>query len=51
MLPELFQADGAPRHHVADIEGRRYAVMCYPMGEHSASRGSLIALSTVEPLP
>lgn len=51
VLPELFQADGAPRHHVADIEGQRYAVMCYPMGEHSASRGSLITLSTVEPLP
>jgi len=54
VLPELFptEADGGgglPPHHLADINGQRYAVMCYPMGEHSASRGSLITLSTVEP--
>lgn len=58
VLPELFPADdaqappqaggGQPHRHLADIGGQRYAVMCYPMGEHSASRGSLITLSTVE---
>jgi len=54
VLPELFPAEaepgaGLPPYHLADIDGQRYAVMCYPMGEHSASRGSLITLSTVEP--
>ncbi|MCU6500040.1 EAL domain-containing protein [Rugamonas sp. A1-17] len=53
VLPELFPAEadadaGLPHRHLADIDGQRYAVMCYPMGEHSASRGSLITLSTVE---
>ncbi|WP_332854134.1 EAL domain-containing protein [Duganella sp. S19_KUP01_CR8] len=56
VLPALFPADGAedqagsgqPHHHLADIDGQRYAVMCYPMGEHSASRGSLITLSIME---
>ncbi|WP_229213310.1 MULTISPECIES: EAL domain-containing protein [unclassified Duganella] len=51
VLPELFPAGsdgGLPHHHLADIDGQRYTVMCYPMGEHSASRGSLITLSTVE---
>ena len=58
VLPQLFPAAAdsgtaggeAPRHaspsrHLADIEGRRYAVVVYPMGESSASRGSLITLS------
>ncbi|MYM23772.1 EAL domain-containing protein [Duganella sp. FT135W] len=49
VLPELF-APGAtlPGGHHTDIEGRRYAVRTYPMGMHSASRGSLITLSPSE---
>lgn len=35
----------SPTRHLADIDGRRYAVVVYPMGESSASRGSLITLS------
>ncbi|MBJ7309281.1 EAL domain-containing protein, partial [Rugamonas sp. CCM 8940] len=60
VLPELFPADGAAPHdgaghnshlHQADIGGLRYAVMVYPMGESSASRGSLITLSRCEVAP
>jgi len=61
VLPQLFPPAGAsapaggepprpashasPTRHLADIDGRRYAVVVYPMGESSASRGSLITLS------
>ena len=57
VLPQLFPPQGAdaapvapqraasPSRHLADIDGRRYAVVVYPMGESSASRGSLITLS------
>ena len=57
VLPELFPAGGADAdpalddagaRHLADIDGRRYAVMYYSMGEHSSSRGKLITLNTVE---
>ncbi|SFU80492.1 EAL domain-containing protein [Pseudoduganella namucuonensis] len=53
VLPQLFPADGAPPAavHEAEFDGVRYAVMAYPMGEHSASRGSLIALSRCEAAP
>jgi EAL domain-containing protein (putative c-di-GMP-specific phosphodiesterase class I)/FixJ family two-component response regulator/GGDEF domain-containing protein len=56
-LPELFpppdagvpsQADARFRHHVARVDGQRYAVVVYPMGEQSASRGSLMTLSRYE---
>jgi PAS domain-containing protein len=51
MLPELFAGDGClpPAGHLADIGGVRYTVTAYPMGLHSASRGSLITLSLGEP--
>jgi len=53
VLPELFPAGatvtGAPGSHQAEIGGRRYAVMHYAMGAYSTSRGSLIALSRMEP--
>jgi EAL domain-containing protein (putative c-di-GMP-specific phosphodiesterase class I)/CheY-like chemotaxis protein len=60
VLPELFpqsaavdagavtagqRQPGRQSSHVAVIDGQRYAVVVYPMGEHSASRGSLITLS------
>lgn len=55
VLPQLFPPDdGAPaagqgsHTHMAEIDGQRYAVVVYPMGEHSASRGSLITLSRTE---
>ena len=66
MLPQLFPPPGtddpghaageAPHHasptrHLADIDGRRYAVVVYPMGESSASRGSLITLSLTAETP
>jgi hypothetical protein len=64
VLPQLFPPAGAsgpaagepPRHssptrHLADIDGRRYAVVVYPMGESSASRGSLITLSLTGETP
>jgi EAL domain-containing protein (putative c-di-GMP-specific phosphodiesterase class I)/CheY-like chemotaxis protein len=49
VLPELFP-DGAagPSRHTASIGGQRYEVLMYPMGERSASRGSLITLSKME---
>lgn len=65
-LPQLFPPAGVavpgpvsgepPRHasptrHLADIDGRRYAVVVYPMGESSASRGSLITLSLTGETP
>lgn len=51
MLPALFAGDGClpPAGHLADIGGVRYTVTAYPMGLHSASRGSLITLSQGEP--
>ncbi|GGZ06772.1 EAL domain-containing protein [Pseudoduganella plicata] len=55
VLPQLFPPDDAgsaagqsSRTHMAEIDGQRYAVVVYPMGEHSASRGSLITLSRTE---
>lgn len=56
VLPQLFPPDataaaaghGGSVRHMAEIEGQRYAVVVYPMGEHSASRGSLITLSRTE---
>ncbi|SFM14546.1 EAL domain-containing protein [Rugamonas rubra] len=50
VLPQLFPAggaapDGAGHSHRAEIDGQCYAVVVYPMGESSASRGSLITLS------
>ena len=63
VLPQLFAPPDAgpvagepPRHaspsrHLADIDGRRYAVVVYPMGENSASRGSLITLSLTAEAP
>jgi PAS domain-containing protein len=55
VLPELFPADGdadagaaRPSRHTASVDGQRYAVLMYPMGERSASRGSLITLSKME---
>ncbi|MFS2007598.1 EAL domain-containing protein [Duganella sp. CT11-25] len=52
VLPELFPADDAgaasPSRHTASIGGQRYEVLMYPMGERSASRGSLITLSKME---
>lgn len=51
VLPELFRADGMLQRHRAAISGLHFDVMCYPMGEHSASRGSLITLSAVEQHP
>ncbi|MES2115683.1 MAG: EAL domain-containing protein [Pseudomonadota bacterium] len=50
VLPELFpdaEQAGAPAHQTV-IGGQRYAVMVYPMGARSASRGSLITLSRSE---
>jgi EAL domain-containing protein (putative c-di-GMP-specific phosphodiesterase class I)/DNA-binding response OmpR family regulator len=50
-LPELFPAAGItlpPLGHQASIDGLRYAVTVYPMGERSAARGSLITLSRCE---
>jgi EAL domain-containing protein (putative c-di-GMP-specific phosphodiesterase class I)/CheY-like chemotaxis protein len=47
-LPDLFPAAGIalpPLGHQASIDGLRYAVTVYPMGEKSASRGSLLTLS------
>ncbi|MYM74901.1 EAL domain-containing protein [Duganella sp. FT134W] len=51
MLPQLFAGDGClpPAGHLADIGGVRYTVTAYPMGLHSASRGSLITLSQGAP--
>ncbi|MTV40887.1 EAL domain-containing protein [Duganella radicis] len=52
VLPELFSdGDGAATaagQHVARVGGQRYAVLCYPMGAESASRGSLLTLSKME---
>ena len=54
VLPQLFPPDEAAapaapsagsHTHLADIAGQRYAVVVYPMGGSSASRGSLITLS------
>ncbi|MRW86707.1 EAL domain-containing protein [Pseudoduganella sp. FT26W] len=47
VLPELFPDPAClpPARHHAAIGGRRYSVTAYPMGLHSASRGSLITLS------
>ncbi|MGJ9417202.1 EAL domain-containing protein [Massilia sp. CMS3.1] len=39
----------ASHTHLAEIDGRRYAVVEYPMGEHSTSRGSLITLGMAGP--
>jgi EAL domain-containing protein (putative c-di-GMP-specific phosphodiesterase class I)/DNA-binding response OmpR family regulator/GGDEF domain-containing protein len=54
-LPELFEAptgtDGGPAprlRSVLEINRRRYAVVNHPMGEHSASQGSLITLVRIE---
>ena len=47
-LPALLPPAEAPAGHQTLIGGVRYAVMVYPMGEHSASRGSLITLSRFE---
>lgn len=41
-------AHPASTHHTTEIDGQRYAVVLYPMGASSASRGSLITLSKVE---
>jgi EAL domain-containing protein (putative c-di-GMP-specific phosphodiesterase class I)/DNA-binding response OmpR family regulator len=51
VLPELFAPPGAApsSQHVAHIAQQRYAVLSYAMGEASASRGSLITLSKMEP--
>jgi len=46
VLPALFPL--AAGNHQADIDGRRFNVLVYPMGASSASRGSLIALSRQE---
>lgn len=50
VLPQLFPAGAAtpPSGLQADIDGARYAVRAYPMGLHSASRGSLITLCRCE---
>jgi CheY-like chemotaxis protein len=60
VLPTLFARDadggiGAGRgahptstHHTVDMDGQCYAIVMYPMGASSASRGSLITLSKVE---
>ena len=56
VLPQLFPRDddapaagqGGSVRHMAEIDGQRYAVVVYPMGEHSTSRGSLITLSRAE---
>lgn len=48
VLPELFApaaASGATLPHQASVQGQQYAVVVHPMGEHSASRGSLITLT------
>jgi CheY-like chemotaxis protein len=37
--------------HEADIDGKHYHVLVYPMGASSASRGRLIAISRQEVLP
>ena len=58
-LPALFPPDvdsapaaGRNAHiHEADIDGTRYQVQVYPMGERSASRGSLITLNRCEATP
>jgi diguanylate cyclase (GGDEF)-like protein/PAS domain S-box-containing protein len=50
VLPGLFPdagAAGGPAHQTV-IDGQRYDVVAYPMGELSASRGSLITLSRSE---
>ncbi|MBA5636025.1 EAL domain-containing protein [Duganella sp. LX20W] len=50
VLPELFpdaSAAAAPAHQTV-IDGQRYDVVVYPMGERSQSRGSLITLSHSE---
>jgi hypothetical protein len=46
VLPELFGggALGNGRHD-ATIGGRPFAVLVHPMGDNSASRGSLITIS------
>jgi EAL domain-containing protein (putative c-di-GMP-specific phosphodiesterase class I)/CheY-like chemotaxis protein len=53
VLPQLFPAGAPlpPTGHQADIGGARYAVSAWPMGLHSASRGSLITLSLCEATP
>lgn len=60
VLPDLFVANAdanlgagggahpASTHHTAKIDDHPYAVVMYPMGASSASRGSLITLSKVE---
>ena len=53
VLPELFEAPAgaggtAPLRSMLEINQRRYAVVKHPMGEHSASQGSLITLVRVE---
>jgi diguanylate cyclase (GGDEF)-like protein/PAS domain S-box-containing protein len=48
--PPVPAGDGAQRRQ-ADIDGRRYDVLVYPMGASSTSRGSLVALSRPEDRP
>ena len=52
VLPALFPGGALPPPgHLAHIDGLHYAVQAYPMGLHSASRGSLITLSHCENPP
>jgi EAL domain-containing protein (putative c-di-GMP-specific phosphodiesterase class I)/CheY-like chemotaxis protein len=53
VLPELFAGGDClpPAGHHAAISGQRYSVSAYPMGSHSASRGSLIMLTPGEAAP
>ena len=52
VLPALFPAEaGAEALHRADIDGVRFDVEVYPMGEHSAARGSLMTLSRSDVAP
>jgi EAL domain-containing protein (putative c-di-GMP-specific phosphodiesterase class I)/CheY-like chemotaxis protein len=53
VLPELFPNSGClpPAGHHAAIDGLRYTVTAYPMGLHSASRGSLITVSREQATP
>jgi diguanylate cyclase (GGDEF)-like protein len=50
VLPALFPSGVATSGdtHLAEIEGEHYQVAVYPMGAHSASRGSLITLNRCE---
>jgi hypothetical protein len=49
-LPELFPAGAClpPAGHHTTISGQRYTVNAWPMGLHSASRGSLVTLSLTD---